>query len=432
VITEQHQGIDAESAILGAVFLDPIILDDMFQNMDISDFSHERYQIIWKAIAVLYKKSFPVDLLTVIEMLSNTKHAMGTCLDAVGGFEFIMKLSESCPTSANVNYYIGIVKSQSIKRRSLQAAQRIATMIENKEFENDEDLYREIERIADIRPNGGHNMKAMSDTREEYATYLETKDEFIYSGFKSFDEWLGGYGKGWFIVKAGRPSVGKTAKALCEARNIATQDVGPVLFWSQEMKREQLFNRMISSMTYINGNAIRKKQVNESQKKTIMTAYDELGKLPLHFADGKNVSIEEVRAVSRQFKRSHKRIGAIYVDYLTIMDIQQQKNETYSRAVGRVTQTAKQIAQEMDCPFIMLAQLSRDGKDEPKLEHLRDSGEIEQTADVVEFLWHNPEDTSNDPESKIIQCIIAKGRDVGVNRFRYRFKGWNQTYEEMS
>src|SRR5690606_24785028 len=219
-----------------------------------------------------------------------------------------------------------------------------------------------------------------SQTRKEYFEYLEQKDDFIYTGFKAFDEWMGGIGRGWLYILAGRPSVGKTAKALQMAVGIAQQGAGEVLIWSQEMKRNQLLNRMLSPLSSVNSNRIRRKLIEPWERDKINVAYDTLESLPLHIEDAKNVTIEEVRATARKVKRKHGKLAAIMVDYLTIMKIVQQKGETRSQAVGHVTRTAKQIALELDCPFIMLAQLSRDGKDEPKLEHLRDSGEIEQDA----------------------------------------------------
>jgi replicative DNA helicase len=213
-------------------------------------------------------------------------------------------------------------------------------------------------------------------------------------------------------------------------KGVAEQGAGEVLLWSQEMKRPQLLSRMMAGAANISSGRIRKKELDSSEMNRMNAAYDELEKLPIHIWDARNVTIEEVRATARKFKRKYGKLGAIVVDYLTIMNIPQHKGETRSQAVGYVTRTAKQIALELDCPFIMLAQLSRDGKDEPKLEHLRDSGEIEQDADVVEFLWHNPDETHRD--GKVIQSIIAKGRDVGVNQFKYLFKGWVQRYEELA
>ncbi|CAM4099817.1 AAA family ATPase [Paenibacillus alkaliterrae] len=420
------QTIESESAVLGAVFLDNQVLDDIVEMLEPRDFTIEANELIWKAMQYQYKRNLPSDLVTITAMLQQYDR-----LEETGGVSYLAKLANSVPTSTHAKYYADIIRSRSYRRRANEAGIKITQLSMDADYSDDEVLFQEVERIAlGVRPSISGDMKSLAEARQEYFEYLGQKDDFLNTGFRQFDEWMGGIGRGWLYVLAGRPSVGKTAKALQMMRGIAEQNAGHVLLWSQEMKRNQLLNRMIAPASGISGNRIRRKEMDESEMKRLRDAYDILEKLPLHIEDAKNVTIDEVRAAARQFKRKHGRLGAIVVDYLTIMKIVQQKGETRSQAVGYVTRTAKQIALELDCPFIMLAQLSRDGKDEPKLEHLRDSGEIEQDADVVEFLWHNPEDTHR--EGKVIQSIIAKGRDVGVNQFKYLFKGWIQKYEELA
>ena len=420
------QTIESESAVLGSVLLNNQVLDDIAEKLEPRDFTIEAHELIWKAMQYQYKRNLPSDLVTITAMLQQYDR-----LEETGGVAYLAKLANSVPTATNATYYADIIRSRSYRRRANDAGIQIAQLSMDSDYSDDEVLFQEVERIAlGVRPTISGDMKSLAEARQEYFEYLGTKDDFLNTGFNQFDEWMGGIGRGWLYVLAGRPSVGKTAKALQMMRGIAEQDAGHVLLWSQEMKRNQLLNRMIAPASGISGNRIRRKEMDESEMKRLAAAYDILEKLPLHIEDAKNVTIDEVRAAARQFKRKHGRLGAIVVDYLTIMKIVQQKGETRSQAVGYITRTAKQIALELDCPFIMLAQLSRDGKDEPKLEHLRDSGEIEQDADVVEFLWHNPEETHR--EGKVIQSIIAKGRDVGVNQFKYLFKGWIQKYEELA
>lgn len=419
------QAHEAEMAVLGSVLIRKEAMDEIADMLEPRDFSSDTHENIWRCMKSIHKTNISVDLVTLSTMLQRME-----LLERVGNVKYISELANFTPNYLNIKEYARIVQSRSYRKRAYEAGQKLMDLSINDNSEADEDFFDAIERpILAIRPNTSGDMRHISETRKEYFDYLATADDFIYSGFSSFDEWMGGYGRGWLVIKAGRPSVGKTAKVLQEAIAIARQNVGEVLIWSQEMKRNQLLNRMLPSVTGVNGIRIRKKILEPYELDKLHKGYDELEKLPLHIEDAKNVTIEEVRSTARQMKRKHGKLAAIIVDYLTIMRIVQQKGETRSQAVGYVTRTAKQIALEMDCPFIMLAQLSREGKDEPKLEHLRDSGEIEQDADVVEFLWHNPDETSND--GKVIQCIIAKGRDIGVNQFKYLFKGWIQKYEEM-
>lgn len=418
--------IESEQAVIGSVLLNNLVLDDISGMLEPRDFTIEANELIWKAMLHQYKNELPSDMVTITAKLQEYGR-----LDEIGGVGYLAKLANSVSHALNAKYYAEIVQSRAYRRRTNEAGHKIAEIALDTDYNDNETLFQEVEKIAlAIRPSGSGDMKSLAETRHDYFDYLAQKDDFINTGFSNFDEWMGGIGRGWLYIIAGRPSVGKTAKVLQMMRGIAEQGAGNVLMWSQEMKRNQLLNRMIAPATGISGNRIRRKELDDFEIKRIEDAYDIMEKLPLHIEDAKNVTIDEVRATARQFKRKHGKIGAIVVDYLTIMKIIQQKGETRSQAVGYVTRTAKQIALELDCPFIMLAQLSRDGKDEPKLEHLRDSGEIEQDADIVELLWHNPEDTHRD--GKVIQSIIAKGRDVGVNQFRYLFKGWLQKYEELA
>lgn len=417
---------ETETAVLGAVFRDPMVMDNIAEMLTPADFTIVAHELIWKGMIHQYKRSLPIDVITITAMLQQYNR-----IDDVGGVSYLSKVVSSVPTSVNAKHYADIVRKRSIRRRANEIGQKIAQLAMDDGVEDEEALFHEIERLTEkLRPDSSGDMKSLADARDEYFTFLSIKDDFIFTGFPRFDEWMGGIGRGWLYILAGRPSVGKTAKMLQMMKGIAEQGAGQVLLWSQEMKRPQLLNRMMATVTGISGSRIRQKTLDESEMNRMHTAYDELEKLPIHIWDARNVTIEEVRATARQFKRKHGKIGAIVVDYLTIMNIPQLKGETRSQAVGHVTRTAKQIALELDCPFIMLAQLSRDGKDEPKLEHLRDSGEIEQDADIVEFLWNNPDETHRD--GKVIQSIIAKGRDVGINHFKYLFKGWIQRYEELT
>lgn len=426
-IIDRQRVIEAEQAIIGAIFLEQSVMNELYELLEPRDFSVESYSLIWEAMRYNYNKSIPIDYVTIVGQLHKYNR-----LEEVGGADHIAKLAQATPSTANAQYYAGIVRDAAIKRRGTIAGQSIFNLADQ-EFDSTEDYLNELERIAEsVRPNSNGDMKHLSETKQEYFDYLDTKDDFVFTGFRAFDEWMGGIGRGWLYILAGRPSVGKTAKALQMAVGIAQQESGPVLIWSQEMKRNQLINRVLSTVAEVNSNRIRRKTLEPWEVARLRDAYDKLERLPLHIEDAKNVTIEEVRSTARQFKRKHGQIGAIMVDYLTIMKIIQRKGETRSQAVGYVTRTAKQTALELDCPFIMLAQLSRDGAGEPKLEHLRDSGEIEQDADVVEFLWHNPEDTVPHGQGKVIQSVIAKGRDVGINDFRYLFKGWWQKYEELA
>src|SRR5699024_6239092 len=173
------------------------------------------------------------------------------------------------------------------------------------------------------------------------------------------------------------------------------------------------------------------KELNPKQYGFVEEAYKRFEQLPIYIQDSSGVTIDEVRATARRFKRRYGDLAMIAVDYLQIMSIPQKRHENRAQAIGNVTTAAKQIAREMKCCFMMLSQMNRDseGAKKPNLSHLKESSSIEQDADVVEFLWHDPNDKDN--QGKIIQQFIAKGRDVGINDFRLLFRGWKQHFEEL-
>lgn len=422
----EKQTIEAEQSVLGSVLQDDSVMDEIASLLEPRDFTVQTHRLIWKAMLYQYQHNEPTDIVTLTGLLEKYNRINEIPVT------YLRELMESVPTTANVRYYANIVKSNAIRQRALEVAQRIIHITKERSIEDDEEYLQVIEKmVQEVRPGNLGEMKHLRDTRDDYFKYLKTKDDFIYTGFQGFDQWMGGIGRGWLYVLAGRPSVGKTAKMLQMAVGIAKQNVGDVLIFSQEMSREQLINRMIAPLTAINANRIRRKELSDSEFAKIEQAYDMLEQLPLHIQDARNVTIDEVRATARQVKRKRGKLAAIIVDYLTIMKIPQERGETRAQAIGKVTKAAKHIARELDCPFIMLAQLNRESKKEkePGLEHLKESGDIEQDADVVEFLWHDPEYT--DPNGKVIQSVIAKGRDVGVNKFRYLFKGYIQKFEEL-
>ncbi|MBA4543972.1 MULTISPECIES: DnaB-like helicase C-terminal domain-containing protein [Thermoactinomyces] len=429
---EQLKIIEAEQAVIGSVLIDNKVMDDLAFLLEARDFSTFAHEMIWKAMLYMHSNDKVIDPITLTEMLVIYKR-----LDEVGGVPYLNELAAAVPTSANAKHYAEIVRKRSIRRRVATVGEQIKQLVLQDQFENNEDLFRRIEQLADsVRPGIRNDLVHIKDTRKDYMDYLRQKDDLILTGFKQFDEWMGGLGRGWLYILAARPSVGKTAKMLKMARGIAAQDHGAVAIISQEMKKEALYNRMIASITGIPVNRLRLKKLTPTEFEEVDQAFNQLEQLPLHIADGKAVTIDEVRSMARQLKRKYGRLGAIFIDYLGIMNIPQPTGMTRAQAVGEVSKKAKNLAMEVDCPLIMLAQMNREGKKalKPSLEHLRESGDIEQDADVVEFLWENPEDMNPGLHligARVVQSFIAKGRDIGVNEFRYAFKGWIQDFVDL-
>jgi replicative DNA helicase len=431
---------NAEQSVLGAILINSDCLDDL-SDLESRDFVSVRNQLIFKVMRWLHEQDRPVDIVTITEHFLKKNR-----IEDMGGVSYLSQLAESVPTAANVGYYAGIMRSQAVRRRGTEAGHKI-TSFQHEYFDSDEEYFSKVESLVDeLRPGKIAEMKSFGETRAPYFAHLQSKAEKMLSGFEQFDRWAQIW-RGWLYVLAGRPSVGKTARALQLAIGIARQrrevnllmrdmkDAGAVLFFSQEMGEEELTDRLISNLSGVSYNRILNKGgeegFNPDEWQRIEKAHEELASLPIRIMDKPAVTIEEIRAIARRFKRQHGKIAAIFVDYLQIMHIPQNKGEQRNQAIGRVTGAAKQIARQMNCCFVLLSQMTRDSEnaEEPKLSHLRESGSIEQDADVVEFLWHNPDDTEQG--GKVIQSVFAKGRNIGTNKFRYLFQGWLQRFKEL-
>jgi replicative DNA helicase len=417
--------LEAEASVLGAILLNSKAMDSVADILHQDDFYVQAYQWIWRAMIYLYKKDSPIDVVTLSSTLNQYKK-----LEDAGGMEYITQLSESCPSAMNIKHYADIVKRESARRKGVRLAEDIIRLTKEDEFETPDEYFMMMESLFNhMRPDTSGRMRGFDETKEDYMESLTTTTDTIKTGFEMFDNWSGGIGRGWLYILAGRPSIGKTAKSLQMAVNIAKQHIGQVLFWSQEMTFNQLKNRMLAPVTEINYSRIRRKELEPHEIKLLSKAHDEIGRYPLFVEDSAGVTIEHITATARRIYRKNGQIGAIFVDYLTRMNIKQEKGQTWSRAVGDVAKRFKWLAQELNCPVFLLAQLNREGADkEPSMQNLRDSGEIEQEADVIEFLWRDSEEDESD--GIIVRSTIAKGRDIGVGKFRYLFKGWIQKYED--
>jgi replicative DNA helicase len=422
-IGEAEIAVEAEQSVLGAVFLDSGVLDEI-TFLEERDFYIPKHQEIYKVMRYLEKHGKPIDIITVTE--TYMRHGR---LDE-GGVSYFSQLAASCPSSANAKYYAEIVRSKALERRTKNMGEIIKGMSRD-DYESDEEYFSYIEAlVTEMRPEDNAKMLSFSETKDEYYQHLKTPAEYIKTGFSEFDKWAQGLWRGWLFISAGRPSVGKTAIALQRIFGVAQQKQGVVLVWSQEMKRNSLKDRMLSAVTGIPFAKIKMKNLNTAEQALLDRAYQEFEYLPIFMQDSSGVTIDEIRATAKQFKKKHGRVAMIVVDYLQIMSIPQTKGDTRALAIGRVTGQAKQIAMDMNCCFMMLSQMTRDSekRGRPQLSDLKESSSIEQDADVVEFLWSEGETTS---QGKIVNQTFAKGRDIGVNEFKLLFLNWKQKFQEI-
>lgn len=422
------QGLQAEQAVLGAIFLESESLDRI-PDLEARDFSTETHQLIFKAMRWLDERDMPVDLVTITEQFNKYRPGMVNPM-------YVAELAQASPSAANIRYYASIVRSRAIRRRGDAVGNEIVSL-SRKEFESDVEYFAAIEDLVDeLRPKQVSKMQNFKEMRKEYFEKKKAKAEKIKTGwFEKYDNWAQLW-RGWLYVLAGRPGVGKTAKALQLMHGIAVHNLnaGPVLMWSQEMDKTEVIDRLVSMIAEVNYNKLINnggpEGFTDKEWERINAAYKQCENLPIYVQDSAGVTIDEIRSTVKQFKKQFGKVAAVIVDYLQIMEITEKKGETRAQAIGRVTKMAKNIARRFKLVFIMLSQLDRAvDNEEPKQKHLKESGSIEQDADVIEFLWFNPDDQLQD-SSKIIDSIFAKGRNIGLNRFRLEFKWWYQKFVE--
>ncbi|RAV18864.1 replicative DNA helicase [Paenibacillus contaminans] len=428
--TTLDSSILAEQSVLGAILREPERIDDI-RFLEHRDFAQGRHELLWKVFLYLDEQDKPIDILTVSEMFSRRGR-----LEEIGGVSYLSQLASSCPSTspASVTHYAKIVRKNGNRKRLYGLADEVKEAADG-DHATDEEMFAAVEElVADIWPQESGEMKSMAEIREKYKKHLKSKAEKLLTGFLQFDEWAQLW-RGWLYILAGRPSVGKTAKMLQLAEGIATNnpDGGCVLIFSQEMGDVNLEDRMIAKKSGVNYIRLtqKKESLTDTEHEKIDKALDELDRLPIYIQDKAAVTIDEIRATVRRFKKKHGKVAAVFVDYLQIMNIPQRKGENRAQAIGRVTSTAKQLARQYKFCFVMLSQMTResDNGEEPKLSDLKESGSIEQDADVVEFLWHKKGDMVDN--CKVVRSYFAKGRDVGENRFRYKFEWWLQRYIEL-
>jgi replicative DNA helicase len=410
------QDLESEKALLGSLLLSS---DSIFEIVDIINahsFYAMKHQIIYEVIDELVNKKEPVDILTVSARLRERKE-----FDQIGGAHYLSELLGLVGSSANLKYYAHIVRKKELLRRLIEASTHIAE-ISYDEKEPLENILEEAEKqVYEITTKGSssHRLIAFQELIEETWTRIEKLAENpgelrgVPSGYKDLDNKLSGFQKSDLIILAARPSVGKTSLALDFARNAAVKFGVPTAIFSLEMSKEQLVDRMLSAQSQVDGWKLRTARLSlDEEFARLQQGMHELMKAPLYIDDKAANSILNMRSVLRRLN-ADKPIGLIIVDYLQLMSTA----KSYDNMVNQVTEISrslKALAKEFNAPVIALSQLSRavesrGGK--PRLSDLRDSGSIEQDADVVMFI-HREDKYGEDTDKKnIVQIMIEKHRN---------------------
>ncbi|MBD3296085.1 MAG: replicative DNA helicase [Candidatus Omnitrophica bacterium] len=421
------QNIEAETAVLGCMLLDKEAIAVAIEEVGGGEaFYTNAHKCIFNVIVELYDDNEAVDMVTIIEKLRKRE-----MLEKVGGASKIAELTNSIPTSANIVHYAGIVKEKHLLRSLIEAATRIITEGYDPSTDAEGILDRAEKLIFEITSSSKREMhvSAMKDIVKQS---IETIDKLyqrkenitgIPTGFHDFDVMTAGLQKSDFIVLAGRPSMGKSALAISMMEYAGIVEKIPCAFFSLEMSKDQLAQRMLCSQAGVNAHKVRTGFFSQSDWPKLVTAAGKLSEAPIYIDDTPGISVLELRAKARRLKAKHD-IQLVIIDYLQLMQ-GGSRAENRQQEISEISRSLKALARELDVPVIGISQLSRAVEQRsdhrPMLSDLRESGAIEQDADVVVLLLREEYYNPTEENKGIAEVIIAKQRHGPVGSLNLAF-----------
>ncbi len=430
------QNTDAEASLLGALLIDADAIVKIADLVSEADFYDERHRHIFHAVKQLYDKHSPIDVLTLSDQLKN--HGL---LDIIGGSSYLTELTNFVPTAAHTSNYAEIVAQKAMRRRLIKASQEIADIGYNEEKdlknlieEAESRLFEVSQRYVKQDVVSLETILSESFDRLDELHKDKGKVRGIPTGYADLDNILAGLQRSDLIVLAARPSMGKSALALNLAHNVAVQAGQPVLFFSLEMSKEQLVDRLLAAEADVNAWNLRTGNLTDQDFEKIGQAMGSLSEAPIFFDDTPGITVSDMRTKAR--REAHKRdLGLIVVDYLQLMSGGARFSSDGNRVqeISEISRGLKGIARELNVPLLALSQLSRSVESRhpqiPQLADLRESGSIEQDADVVAFIYreeyYNPETN----RTNITDILIKKHRngptggvELYFDRERQRFR----------
>jgi replicative DNA helicase len=409
------QNNEAEQSVLGAVFLSKEALITAIEILRPEDFYKTAHQRIFKTMQDLYERGEPVDLVTVTAELQDHK-----LLDEVGGVTYLTEIARSVPTAANIEYYARIVEEKSLLRRLILTATQIANDGYSREDDVTQilaDAERYILEIAQNRNSGGfvpiRDVLLETYERIEFLSQRRGDVTGIPSGYPDLDKMTSGFQRSDLIILAARPSVGKTAFALNVAQNVAARAGETVAIFSLEMAASQLVQRMICAEGNLDASRMRTGWLEEDDWQKLTMAIGTLAKAPIYIDDTPGITVQDIRAKCRRLQ-AEKGLGLIVIDYLQLIQ-GRGRGENRQQEVSEISRTLKGIARELNVPIIALSQLSRSVEQRqdkrPMMSDIRESGSIEQDADIVAFLYRDDYYDKETENKNVIEVIIAKQRN---------------------
>jgi len=426
------QNIDSEKALLGSILLRPEALVEINEIVDENAFYVEKHRLIFRTMVDLYTKKEPIDLLSLSSRLKERK-----LLDQIGGNTYLTDIVQSVPSSSNLKHYAEIVQRKSILRNLIEAADHVSEMGYSEDIELEELLDKAEKKIFSVTTlSVARDFINIKDTLEEAWDRLDKLHKStgeirgIPTGFKDLDDKLSGLQKSDLIILAARPSMGKTSLALDIARQTAVYHNIPTCIFSLEMSSQQLVDRMLAADSRVDAWKLRTGKLSvDSEFSKLRDSLDKLAKAPIFIDDQASNNIIKMRSVARRIKREHG-LGLIVVDYLQLM-VTHKNYDSMVNQVTEISRSLKALAREFEVPVLALSQLSRaveQRRDKPRLSDLRDSGSIEQDADVVMFIHRDDKYNENSDKPNVAEILIEKHRNGPTGKVELYFDDKKTTF----
>ena len=431
---------EAEQAIIGGVMLDNQVYDKIETVLCETDFYRVEHRILYQAIMQLARKGHPFDVVTLLDTLKSTNQ-----LDDAGGEAYLFELANNTPSVANVSAYAEIVREKSVQRQLISIAGEIADSAYNPGTREVSDLLdfaeSKVFAIAEQTgiDSGPENIKSiLVKTVEKIDALYQNGDSLtgVSTGLKDFDAMTSGLQPSDLVIVAGRPSMGKTTLVMNMAEHAAIQGDKPVLVFSMEMPADSLAMRMISSLGRIEQHNIRTGKLVDDDWPRLTSAVHMLSESKLFVDDTPALSPSELRARARRIAKEHGQLGLIVVDYLQLMKVPGFKADNRTAEISEISRSLKSLAKELSVPLVALSQLNRSLEQRqdkrPVMSDLRESGAIEQDADLICFIYRDEVYNEESPDKGVAELIISKQRNGPIGKVRVAFLGKYTRFEDLA
>ncbi len=433
--------VEAEQAVLGGLMLDNRRFDEVSEVITAADFYRQDHRLIYAAVERLASESEPLDVVTLAEYLERA----GDIEDA-GGLSYLAELAEKTPSAANIRAYAQIVAERSILRQLIEVSGGIVDSAFNPQGRTSSELLDEAERnvfrIAESRTNEGSGPKPINPILTQALTRIEELFESgdkvtgLTTGFSDLDEWTSGMQPSDLVIVAGRPSMGKTTFAMNIVENALLSTGEPILVFSMEMPADSIVMRMLSSLGRIDQTRMRSGKLEEEDWPRLTSAVSLLKDKPLYIDDTPGLSPTEMRSRARRIARENGgKLGLIMVDYLQLMRVP-GNTEGRTAEISEISRSLKGLAKELSCPVVALSQLNRSLEQRPNKRpvnsDLRESGAIEQDADVIMFVYRDEVYNEDTQDKGIAEIIIGKQRNGPIGTVRLAFIGKFTKFEDLA